>query len=433
MSTINVKYRTPLHLYHFHIDISDELSTVYDCYPLELKPFIYGNDDDIDSVLFPGSVTMEFSLLGLNGANIYSETEYFKLNSAFAFSETDVLVYKDGTEAFRGYVDPKNFKSAFEDRSFTLTVLSNFGKLKEIDPRTLDYNDFFTPPGEDKILYTDLILKLIQVVYPTINQVILMSNVQSETTFTLLGVPWIAGAQYFGEFNHIYIGENSKYEKASDIIKEVCSLFGSVGIVLENKFIMQSRFYYSQTTQVIFKRQFVKDKGPTKYSSQRLDGMQVLVKPNPSNNLVYEEIYGIVEKDENDNVKNSDFVETIVMSTAGGDPPGIDGELFPLLVDNLWIFVPAFVAGIGNEQWTSSVRNSFFITGGTKKPLWKCVADELWTLVSSNRIIYETEVDGLDWAYNKYYTFENSTLKLRPRKISFDDVNDQTKLDLIQG
>ncbi len=140
-----------------------------------------------------------------------------------------------------------------------------------------------------------------------------------------------------------------------------------------------------------------------------------------------------------DSTKNKNILkpilsnEVIELIAVGGDPPGVDGTVYPLLVRNIWLYIPAFITGLGYDTWVTSVRNSFYVTGGTKKPLWKCVADEIWALVSQNRIIYDASVDGVEWEYNKYYTFENSTLKLRPRKIYFDDTTDTTKLELIQG
>lgn len=282
-------------------------------------------------------------------------------------------------------------------------------------------------------MFVDLLLILIQEVYPTVDQVILMSDVKSETTYTLLGVPQSVGAQFFGTFNYDYIGAASRYEKASDIVKDVLAIFGAVGVLIGTKFYMQSRFYYSQTTVTILKSQYLQDKGPVPYSSQKLEGLQVLVMPGGTF-LTYQELYGTVYADEDFNIiQDEETVEVIKLIAVGGDPPGVDGSVYPLLVRNIWLYIPAFITGLGYDTWVTSVRNSFYVTGGTKKPLWKCVADEIWALVSQSRIIYDVSADGVDWQYNKYYTFANSVLQLRPRKIYFDDTNDSTKLELIQG
>ncbi|OQY72020.1 MAG: hypothetical protein B6D44_11005, partial [Ignavibacteriales bacterium UTCHB2] len=132
-------------------------------------------------------------------------------------------------------------------------------------------------------------------------------------------------------------------------------------------------------------------------------------------------------------ILNSENVEVINLITVGGDPPGIDGGTYPLLVRNIWVYVPAFITGLGYDTWVTSVRNSFYITGGSKKPLWQCVADEIWDVIKNDRIVYQTDVEGVDWEYNYYYNFEDGNLQLRPRKISYDDTNDTTSMELIEG
>jgi len=450
MSTLNVSYQTPKHLYEFEIVIDDTIEKTIYCLPIALDPFVYGNDEDIDTVLYPGSVNIELSIINkvptvppnpfgddFNYNSATNDLEYYRLNDALAFSDSAVTVNRDGVEYMIGYVDTQNIGGNYEKKSFRLSVLSNFGKLKDLDPRTLDPADYLSPPYDvspgQQVLFTDLLLTLIQEVYPTVTQVVLMSDVKSETTYTLLGVPQSVGAQFFGTFNYDYIGAASRYEKASDIVKDVLAIFGAVGVLIGTQFIMQSRFYYSQTTVTILKRQFVKEKGPIPYSSQKLEGLQVLVRPGGTS-LTYQELYGTVYVDEDFNIiQDEETVEVIELIAVGGDPPGVDGTVYPLLVRNIWLYIPAFITGLGYDTWVTSVRNSFYVTGGTKKPLWKCVADEIWALVSQNRIIYDASVDGVEWEYNRYYTFENSTLKLRPRKIYFDDTTDTTKLELIQG
>lgn len=450
MSTLNITYQTPKHKYDFEIEIDDSVTKTITCSPIELNPFVYGNDEDIDTIIYPGSVSIEFSILykvestppnpfggDFNYDSGASESEYYRLNSALAFNDTVVTINKDDVEFLKGYVDPQGIGGSYERKSFELTILSDLGKLKDLDPRDLDPADYLSPPYDvspgQQVLFTDLLLTLIQEVYPSINQVVLMSDVKSETVYTLLGVPQSVGAQYFGTFNYDYIGAASRYDNAADIVKDVLAIFGAVGIVIDNKFIMQSRFYYSQTTVTILKRQFVKDKGPTPYSSQKLEGLYVLVMPGGTS-LTYEAIYGTVETDGSYNVINSDEVETIKLIAVGGDPPGVDGTVYPLLVRNIWLYIPAFITGLGYDTWGTSVRNSFYVTGGTQKPLWQCVADEMWDLVSQNRIVYAAEVDGVDWEYNKYYDFDAvDSPKLRPRKLYYDDTTDTTKLELIQG
>lgn len=500
MSTINLKYRTPKSLFDFVLTIDDSISRTIECKPLTMNPFIYGNDEIIDTVIFPGSVSIDFTILTNVGFNSAADSLYFELNSSLAFHDTTVEVLKDDSEFFYGYVNKKNIKSNYETKSFGLEILSDFGKLKDVNPKVLDYEDYTSAPHEGKVLLTDLLLKLIQEAYPSLNTVILNTDIYSQTNFPdLLAVDWIASAQYFGAFNYDYIGAASRYNNAAEIVRDVLNIFAAVGVLIGDTFYVVSRFYFTQTTQTIYRREYVQDLGPKHFYSSAIKGLQVLVRP-AGTYLTYEHWYGGVIKQisykdlsgnfiigetiswadgsaeildyygegttgtmliknisvsnglasgetftgsssgatakqsgNNYSLQNSEEVETLENVMVGGDPPGIDGTVYPLLVRNIWILVPGFVAGLGNEQWITSVRNSFYITGGTQKALWKCVADKLWDLISQNRIVYETDVKGIDWSYNKYYVFENSTLKLRPRKISYDHTNDTTKIELIQG
>ena len=517
MSTLTIKYKTPKHIYDFEIVIDDSVSNTIVCQPIQLNPFVYGNDEDIDTIIYPGSVDIEFSILykvpsdppnpfqEFNWSMLDSNAEYYRLNSVLAFEGTVVTIDRDGSEYMKGYIDSGKINGNYENKSFTLTVLSDFGKLKSLDPRALDPADYLSPPYDvspgQQVLFTDLLLTLIQEVYPSITQVVLMSDVYSETVYTLLGVPQSVGAGYFGTFNYHYIGTSSLYESAAEIVKDILAAFGCVGVVIGNKFLMQSRFYYSQTKVTILKSQFVKGKGPAPFSSSKMDGMKVIVRPGGTF-LTYEQWYGSIEKwigvdgisgnfqlgetinwvggnakieqldisgttgaikivtisssdalADNETITgltsgatasingstvgteilNQENIEVLEIIAVGGDPPGVDGGTYPLLVRNIWLYIPAFITGLGYDTWVTSVRNSFYVTGGTKKPLWQCIADEIWALIQYDRIVYSTDVDGVDWEYNKYYSFQDSTLSLRPRKISFDDTTDTTNLELIQG
>ncbi|QQS35779.1 MAG: hypothetical protein IPM56_16280 [Ignavibacteriales bacterium] len=436
MSVINVKFRTPTDKFHFIINVTDGDSKTYNYDGIELEPFEYGNDEDLETIIYPESVTIKFSLLPDTGSIAALDNRYVQLGRSLRLNETNVTINKNGQEHLLGFIDGKTVSSTYKNKVFQITVLSNFHKLKDIDPRTLDPNDFTTPvdvvvgPG-GQVLFVDLVLKLIQLVYPSVNQVILVSNIKSQTSYTILGEPWIANAQYFGDFSNNYIGSISTFTTAAQIIKEVCANFASVGILKDRKFYIQSRFYQSQSAVVLSKELLADDAGPEPIDSTRFDGLQVIVTP-AGTSAVYEELYGEVIKDENGNVKNSDNVETIQLIQQGGYPPGNEG--FPLLIRNLWIYVPGFVSGIGNTQFTSSLPNSFFIiTGEAQKPLWKCVADAVWALIQKDRVVFGITMSALSWTYDTWYVFENTSVYLRARKMFYDEMKTRTRMELIDG
>ena len=521
MSTINVKFKNVDNdVYDFILEVDDSITVERNYFGLRLDPFQYGNDQDLDTIIYPGSVSFEFSLLPKQinsgipnpfgdpdpyigfGTPLINDVDndYFVLTDAFSFNDTEVTINKNGVEHFTGYIDTKNVGNDYGNRSISLTVLSNFGKLKTLDPHTLDPDDFKSYPYDvapnNQALFVDLISKLIRVVYPTALDMQLFSNVYAETSYTLLGVPQSVNANHFGGQVERYIGTHSEYTTASDIIKDILSLFGAVGIFKDNIFTAISRFYTIPTNTILSKDNYLKSKGPSLLNTIKFDGLQIFTKSG----FTYEYLYGGIERTVNFksgsgeliigeiinwstgsakilsysgagttgwikvrligeclhlynntgftgatsgstaqfdgdtyDVENSDLVETISYPEVGGDPPGVDGAAYPLLVRNIWLHIPAFISGLGYETWVTSNRNVFYITGGTKKALWKCISDEIYDLIIQNRKVYSQELPGLNWSFGNSYSFEPNTDKFRVKKFHFDEMNGSTKIELIKG
>jgi len=519
MSTFTVQFKGKTNTIKFEVEIDDSLTDERFYFGTLKDETIYGNDQDLDTIIYPGSVAFEFMLVPKQKGGLpnpfgdpdpYADygipstkdinDEYFKLISSLSFKDTVVKVYKNNVEYLRGYIQKNNIGTDYSRKAIKVNVISDFSKVKDLNPKFLSTTAYQSAPNEGKILYTDLVLKLVQEVYPLVEHVALISDVKSRTSTTFLGQPYDSTAQYLGDWNYYYVGVTSKYTKASDVIKDICFMFGCVAVVIDDTIYLISRFYFSQTTVTLSKNRYYKGDGPTLLSSQKMDALQLLVTRFPNANSQYEFIYGEATKTINydnksgssfalgqtinwsggsavildinqsgtsgslklklsgenrgpyDNasltssgggtadvngwfydLENSENIETVYISGVGGDPPGIDGTVYPLLVDNMWVYIPGYVAGIGNERWEVTVRNSFFTTNGSLLPIWKCVGDKIWDLIKEDRLVFSQKLPGLDWAYNTYYKYDVNAFIFRPRKIYYDELSETTKIELIKS
>lgn len=431
--TILLKYLMPSkNVYDFIITVYDTDPNTYEFKSLKLHPWEFGQDDDIDSILYPGSVKIEF---GLFGAGIQRKPGYFTIINKLSFVQTSVVVKKNGVNWFYGYVDSSSIDGEYDHSKINMKIISNFAKLKNIDPHYLnpsiisDSNP--TPTGIPCAFFSKTLLETIKLVWP-ITQVIIPNDLKVTTNWTFLGQPYDSPADNWGDYAYRMWGSNpaNPYNDCISLIKAILSSLGCVGILIGDKFILQSRFYFSNETITL--TNLIKDNLPKPYRSQKIDGLQILVRPFDS--LVeYEAIWGKVEKDDLGNLLNPDRVETIFMHICAGDPPGIDGNIYPMLVRKMFVYIPEFIAGIGNGQWDLAKRNEVYSTvHPTKGPLWKVIGDSIWSDVSQDRTCFRTEVLTHNFDYDKFYKFPEHPQKFRARKIFYDDERFVTELDLIR-
>ncbi|MCC7290320.1 YbaB/EbfC family nucleoid-associated protein [bacterium] len=442
--TIEVTYRTKSYnTYLFQITLDDGDENTYTFLPQKLYPFQYGNDEKIDSILYPDNVRIKFSIYGA-GINVHSG--YYTLINKLSFIAAEVVITKNGSEYMRGYIDQMNVGGEYESRSVEVTVLGNFGKLKEIDPRTLDPDDIAdsTPVNGAApcAFFTEAITETIKLVMPNITQTILSTDLKATTTYTFLSVPYDSPADNWGDFAYRIWGPNSNYGAtpedssvftAAQLIKNILASFGCVGIVKDNKFIMQSRLYFPGNVEGLLKKNYVRSSLPEPFNQQKIDGLQIFVRPNELLSVEYEALFGTVKKDENGALKEPDRVETSYFYVCGGDPPGIDGNIYPLLVRKMYCYIPGFVAGIGNEIWDLAKRNECYSSvHPTKGPVWKVVADSIWSDSSIDRLAYKVKSLGFGYDYEKFYQLEDDPNAYRPRMMSFDENTYSTELDLLR-
>lgn len=434
-------------IYDIEITFNNSDNNDYYYKLIRLHPFVFGNNNDMDMILYPESVKIQFSLVAsevpIPGEfpNPFSsspsrkdyESEYYRLINIISFDESLVIIKKNGSEYFRGFIDV-NYKSTSYYTDIEILILSNFTKLKDISPKTelLGLN----PNTDNKILYTEVAKKILQLAFPGLQNVIFESEIKATTNFTFLSEPWNAPAENLGNYIFNFVGSISPHDTMIDLIKEILQTFGCLGIVLGNSFIMQPRGYYEGAQLVTLKAEHYKmGNEPSVYYSQKIEGLVVKVRAGDVPDIFHEVHYGNVILDDEGEIKNRDELEFIIISTPGGDPPGIDGDEFPLMIRNLWAWVPEHIAGIGNAQWVATKRNEFFTTNiSTKAALWKIIGDGIWAVIKNSRLVFITTLIGTNYNYNRFYKLENSgNLILKIRKIAFDDFENESECDLISS
>lgn len=425
--------------------------------------FEYGNDNDKDTIQYPNNCDIEFTIQGClvdyyplpgidgNDRDDYVYT-YHKLYRLFKYKDVDVVVNKNNSFYFGGFVDGENISSNFKNKSFRLKVINNIAKLKEVSPKETYLG--YDPSSEDKVLFVDLIKAIVQHVQPEVSSVYYKTDLRATVTTLYLGQPWEPGFQYFGDFVYKYIGsQTTLHDNYYDVIKDICNSYGMLFFLKGNSIYLQSRWYHNDVTvSTISRRQFHEGLNAVA-QTKKIEGLRVGVRRSTESQVIVYRDYGKVETDKDDtkdenvikdsqgnivfrygSITNSNLVEQIELSSPGGLPPGVPDLSINEI--NIWIWVPEFVAGIGNAHWTSSIANEFYLsdTPGTKAALWSLIADRVFALVSKSRVVYECTLKGTDWLNLNYYNFETiDNYGFRPRKFNVNYTHNKTKIQFIEG
>lgn len=423
----------------FDIDIEfvgDGDSNIYYYKLQHFYPFVIGNSNNKDIFLYPDNVKINFTIsssiiptaippgptTGKPTLDDY-QSEYYSLVRKLSFVETKVVINRNGIYYWSGFIDPQNKVTDYDDLSFEVTILGNIHKLKDIDPRE------FPADFANQVLYVDLIRDIMRMVIPEFGSVFFTSDIKCQTEFIYQGQPWLAPAQYFGDYLFRFMGPHVPYTNMLEVLKAVSNSWGCVGTIKGKDYYLIPRYYNNEPgVQVITNSDFIHNNGPSVGYSQKLIGMITTVKIYPYTN-VHEDILGVVERDVDGNLKNPEEVETLEVINPGGVPPGT-----PTPTAQISIFVPNSIAGQGNNHWTFAPLNSFFCDAdNTRKALWRVVRDSIWPLVNRNRFVYNSKLDTVNWDYHKFYRFKNNeSVNLRARKISYDEFGDESEINFIE-
>ncbi len=423
------------------ISYNDGESKVYEFHLIKLGEFEYGHDNDIDTIHYPNTVKVDFTLVGNavdgypfpNPFGGYDRDDYIRAYhdfvNIFKYTNCDVLIKKNSNHHFHGFIDKENVTTDFKAKSFELTFIHDFVKLKDIDPADT------IPTGitlNQQTYYTDMILKIVQLAVPQASEIEIYSDLRMTTSFTYLGETWIAEFHHSGALPNFYMGSNTIHDNYFSLLIDILNAFGMVFRFYGTKILLQSRSYHSDLPLQEPAANRFKDGLKLVGYTKEIKGLRINVRRGPSSKSTTPVDFGEVIEDENGNIENTDNVEEMTLTLTGGTTP-YNSNLSQV---NTWVYVPEYVAGMGNGQWITPLANEFYFKddSGNKDALWKLIAQRTWSLIGRSRVVYEAILKGNNLVAVDFYKFETlHEYFFRPRKLVVDEDNQSTKIEFIEA
>lgn len=413
--TINIKYITLSNTFDVTVAVNDGTSNVYEMLPMKLGEFTYGAEQSFDTIISAKTVEVEF---GIAKSMRPIAANYHIIANKIIYGTPIVTISKNGTLFFKSApIDKKQMEFNYEDMSVKLSCLNTLILLKDIDPRTLNPADI----AEPDILFNDLfpcalfektITKTIRKVFPEFGSTFILGDLKAETSYTFLEQPWHAPVSYFGDIASRLWGTNCRFTNCLELIKAIQNTLGCIGLLIGKNYYLMPR-YVSQniTTESLSNIAELEVIEPL----NTVKGLIVTVKLASSTFVSH---YG--------DTSNPDNTETIDMMHSGGWIPGMQ----PPLAYHLPVLIPAFVAGLGNEQWVGVVNKFYTSAHPYQESLWKIIGNSIWNGIV-NRMIYTVELVGVNYAYEKFYTLPSCPFIFKIRQMKVDYAKHTSKLDLI--
>lgn len=412
---INIQYKTIGNLFDVTIDVNDGTSTVYEMLPIKLGEFTYGAEQSFDTIISAKSVDLEF---GIAKSMRPIAANYHIIANKIIYGTPIVTISKNGTLYFQSApVDKEQMEFDYDNMSVKLSCLNTLILLKDIDPRTLNPADI----AEPDILFNDLfpcalfentITRTIRKVFPEFGSTFILSDIKAQTSYTFMGEYWHAPVSYFGDIANRLWGANCRFSNCLELIKAIQNTLGCIGLLIGKNYYLMPRYASTGITNQnlinISKIEIIEPLATVK-------GLIVTVKLAGSTFVSH---YG--------DTSSPDNTETIDMMHSGGWIPGMQ----PPTAYYLPVLIPAFIAGLGNEQWVGVINKFYSSAHPYQESLWKIVGNSIWNGIV-NRVIYNVELVGIDYSYDKFYTLPDCPLVFKIRKMKVDYAKHITTLDLI--
>ncbi len=433
--------------YRFQIEIAvGDYHTEDKYYNLiSLGTFNYGFNDTKDTIFYPENVTIEFTIAacqvpyigypnpfeGGDSSNTDEEyqKEYFNLIDSLTFRQTSVTIWKDSRIFLVGTVDAKSVSSVYGKFSVSCSILSDFAKLKKMDPRT---NLLGLPTNTTtRMRFSELIKTIVRSVLPHVTQIIAFSEIRFSTNFTFLGQPVPGDFSLAGGYLYDYIGSSWHHETYIDLLKDILATFGLIMFIYDDTIVLQPRWYFPSNPFVITDDMVISGPDATSQNALALKGLHVkCVHLNYTYVAAYD--LGTVVYNSDKTVQNDSDVETVYLSQPGGTPPGMPD--IALNQRNVSVWMSELYAGLNNAQWVISKPNQCYLNSSpaNKAALWKIIGDRLWQLVSTERLSFKVELLGTEYLYNPFFKhFSYPGLIFRARTASIDFSKGTSTLELL--
>lgn len=430
--TITIYYKTITDNFTALLYVDDGTTEQYTMPAVELSPFEFGAAGDVDSVLYYKSIKISF---GVFNSGFKLPNGFHVLVSKLMTNNSHCVIYKNSELYFRSStIDKNDFDFDYEEMTVEVSLRNAIMDLKDINPRELNpeliAHEGSTGPVVCATFY-DCLFKTVKLAFAELEELIIKSDIKAETDWLIEGESWHAGSEYFGDEATRLWGSKCPFTDALSLVKAIQNNLGCIGLLIGKKYYVIPRYESTDVdvVELFTKNDIANNKSTNVISLQPVGGIPavegLVVKIYEDYNAFNTQITNIFQATVG-NTTNSDTTETIEFYSAGGDLPGT----FPKRAWGLYVLIPEDVAGFGHAQW-QLVSNKFYSPKLTpRKSLWQLVVDLVWSQMLS-RVIYEVELNGVNYSYENHYKLDQSGVSFRARKITYDYQESITTLELV--
>lgn len=368
------------HVYEIEITIAtDAYSVVENHHLTELDSFTIGSSNYSDTIFYPSNVSFSITI----APHTDRFAKWLLIFKLLTSNDTTANVKRDNQDYFWGKIYPKETKGDKDGYILQLTIVDPIGDLKSVNPRT----DFPHINGSEVDFIRTIIYELVKSVHPKFTsaaQVLLPGHIEGQSSYLqpFNSEYYVTNLSNFGTFNSSVFGE-SGYRSGADALKAILTSFGLIGVFgFGNRFYVLPRYLKSADGVTVVNLTKL-EKQQEIIVVRRQQGLRIYVytgansgPPDYNKSYQVKDHGSIVLKD--GNIDRTEVEELFIDCPAGSLP--ITGSF-----KNLYIWVPGFVAGIGEEHW-SIVRNGVrFVGQSSFTSLWNLTGSATWELIKKNR------------------------------------------------
>ncbi|MCR4330052.1 MAG: hypothetical protein NUV65_05930 [Candidatus Roizmanbacteria bacterium] len=401
----------------------------------EFGKFTIGNDDDENEmILFPGSFDFKF--------NVSTYNEFVSVMSALVNVnfETEMNITKNGVSFFKAILDRDSLvgePSAWE-LGIEASFVDDYDKLQETFTRpTFPYNDFD--------------FKIFWIIKNSLGIDYLETEILTDFRFRYI-IGGITNYAYMEDVGFslryrlnqslkIHYGagltrEENYYLTAGDVFKSVLNNFASYGVIgLNRKFYLVPRFYNGQELKRLDNDNTYEENNSMTFM-KNFKGMRAIVAVNDGLETDYIELtYGSVEYgagDDDDKLKYPAEVETIYIPA----PLNFAIEHLQTYPPRMPVHPSLFVwdeLGVRHDlEYDSAAYKLESGAYSAEKSLIEWATSLIWNTIKIVRKKLIVKATGTDYSFSDFFQYFDDAGVYRPLKITYDFVEQETELILIE-
>ncbi len=329
----------------------------------------YGADNiDNESIFFPSNVKVEFHTKENILEYLYDPN-------------ISIAVYQNGNLRFIGLLDVEDINYSISKNIYKLTFIDKSKALKTIAFDTIEWGGTY-----NNVVYIEEMLNRI---VGEIGYGIELSGTNSVKAVDDV-YDYEAPFQNFGTYPSYFF--DGSYETLWDVLVAILSSFGLVGYFYADKFRVQPRFYGESSVVDL-------ELHTTSTEIQYIGGYDYIecdIRTGTGTRATFSYDY------RDDPTKEPKKKITYKYEVPGGEHPQV-GSLVSFT--NLYVFVPAYVAGLGNEGFQVSTNGVKINGSSAAQSCWRAVSNSIATKIRMKR----KKIRATIFSTN-YFLFDNITV-----------------------